>query len=461
MPTNLPTPLTSFIGRRAELDALADALGTARLVTVVGPGGCGKTRLAVAVADRVSDRWPDGVRWVDLAVTGDPAAVPELVASAVGVVVGSDAIPSLGRQIDERRLLVCLDNCEHVLGPVADMAVELVRACPGVTLLATSREPLGIAGELVWRVPSLDGDDAVALFEERSAGAAEPGPARDAVRTACVRLDGIPLAIELAAAWSGTLSAQEILRGLDDRFALLVRGPRGVAARHQTLAASMAWSHDLLDTADQVLFRRLGVCHGGCTLDTAVDVCGFDGLDRMAVLGGLRRLVDKSLVIADTRGTVARYRMLETVRQYAAGLLTSSTEAAAVRDRHLDTFLALTEAAAPLLNQDKDEWRAVIGAEQENLRAALDWGLALANPERGRRLAAGLPWLWHLNGHGHEGLTLLGRAIERGTTERTALQAKLLVGLALVADTTQPVGLEYDAAQTALAIATEVGDTSS
>jgi predicted ATPase/DNA-binding NarL/FixJ family response regulator len=458
-----PTPLTTFVGREPELGAIAGALCAARLVTVVGPGGCGKTRLAVEAAGRAGERWPDGVRWVDLAAAGDPVAVPELVAAAAGVLLASDqgAVPSLARQIDDRRMLVCLDNCEHVLGAVAEVAVELVRACPGVTVLATSREPLGVAGEVVWRVPPLSGDDAVALFEERSGRPARADDARCAVRTACIRLDGIPLAIELAAAWSGTLSAQEILRGLDDRFALLVRGPRGVAARHQTLAASMAWSHDLLNEADRILFRRLGVFRGGFTLETARGVCAFDGLDRMGVLAGLRRLVDKSLVVADTRGAAARYRMLETVRQYAAAQLEASAETDIVRDRHLAGFLVLTEDAAPLLDQDKDAWRTTVGAEQENLRAALDWGLSLDDPRRGRRLAAGLPWLWHLNGHGHEGLALLRRAIDTGSTERSELQARLLTGLALVADTTRPVGLEYDAAQAALEIAIEVGDRTS
>jgi len=444
-----PTQLTTFVGREPELGAIAHALRDSRLVTVVGPGGCGKTRLAVEVAGRGSGE----VCWVDLTATTDPQDVPDLVAAASGLF--RDGTASLARQIGDREVLVCLDNCEHVLAAAAEVAAGLVSACPGVTVLATSREPLGIAGEAVWRVPPLHGDDAVALFEARAVQAAESDQARAAVRTACVRLDGIPLAIELAAAWSGTLSAQEILDGLDDRFALLVRGPRGVAARHQTLAASMAWSHDLLDDADRVLFRRLGVCHGGFTLDLARVVAD---LDRMDVLVGLRGLVDKSLVVADTRGGAARYRMLETVRQYALARLAASGEAAAVRDRHLDAFLAFTERSAPLLEQDKDAWRTSVGAEQENLRAALERGLSLADPERGRRLAAGLPWLWHLNGRGHEGLAFLRRAVDRGAGERTAVQARLLTGLALVADTTRPLGLEYDAAQTALEIAIEVGD---
>jgi predicted ATPase/DNA-binding CsgD family transcriptional regulator len=457
--------LTSFVGRTAELGALTEALLAGRLVSVVGPGGCGKTRLAAEVARQQRDRWPDGVCWVDLATTGDPAVVPELVAAATGVLLTADldGIPALARQLDDRRMLVCLDNCEHVLGVVAEVVVELVRSCPGVTVLATSREPLGVAGETVWRVPSLTGDDAIALFAERAGPVGTEDAGRAAVHTACIRLDGIPLAIELAAAWSGTLSAAEILQGLDDRFSLLVRGPRGVAARHQTLAASMAWSHDLLAESDRVLFRRLAVFHGGFTLQAARGVCATDPLDGTAVLAGLRRLVDKSLLVADTRGAVSRYRMLETIHQYAAARLEFSGETAATSDRHLDTYLTYTDEATPLLARDKDAWRAVVDAELENLRAAVEWGLSADDPARGRRLTAALPWLWHLGGRGHEGIALLRRAIDQGAGERTELQARLLNGLALVADTARPDGdgLEYDAAQSALEIATEVGDASS
>lgn len=436
--SNLPVPLTSFVGRVAELDAVATALRDAWIVTVAGPGGCGKTRLAIAAATRV----PDAV-WVDLAATGDPATVPELVAEALGVL---PVHGSLARQLAGREPLVCLDNCEHVLGAAADVAVDLARA--GVRVLATSREPLGVAGEVVWRVPPLSGVDAVTLFRER-ARADESA----AMRVACARLDGIPLAIELAAAWSSTLSVPEILRGLDDRFTLLVRGPRGVAARQATLAASMAWSHDLLDEDDRVLFRRLGVFAGGFTREAAEAVCGGD------VLGGLRRLVDKSLVIADTRDDGTRYRMLETIRQYAVGRLAASDEEDRVRERHLAHLSSAVERLAPLLDRDRDAWRAAVGTEQENLLAALEFGLRAADPEPARRLAAAISWLWHENRHGLTGLSLLRRAVDLRPDARDALQAKLLTGLALVADTARPIGLEYDAAQAAYEIATAAGDT--
>ena len=431
--SNLPVPLTSFVGRAAELDALAGVLATARVVTVAGPGGCGKTRLAIEVGKG------GDARWVDLAATHDPAAVPALVAEALGVPLVR------GWRLPDPKPLVCLDNCEHVLAAAAEVAVELAKA--GVQVLATSREPLGIAGEVVWRVPPLSGADAVTLFTAR-AGAAESA----AMRTACARLDGIPLAIELAAAWSSTLSVPEILRGLDDRFALLVSGPRGVAARQATLAASMAWSHDLLDEDDRVLFRRLGVFAGGCTLAAATAVCGGD------VLNGLRRLVDKSLVVADTRDEGTRYRMLETIRQYAVGRLAASGEEDAVRDRHLAYLCGLVEDLAPLLDRAKDAWRAAVEAEHENLLAALEFGLRADDPEPARRLAAGLAWLWHLNRHGLTGLALLRAAIDLRPDGRDVVQARLLTGLALVADTARPIGLEYDVAQAAQEIATAAGD---
>ena len=237
----------------------------------------------------------------------------------------------------------------------------------------------------------------------------------------------------------------------------------GVEALLRNLGAG---HHDLLvarcgpglGEADRVLFRRLSVLHGDFTRGAAGGVCAFGVLDDSRVLSGLRRLVDKSLVTADTSGTVARYRMLETIRQYAEALLGSSGEQDDILDRHLDTFATLTTSVTPLLNDDKDAWRAAIAPEYENVRAAIAWGLSRDDPERGRRLAADLAWLWHLNGRGDEGLSLLHIAVSKGSNERTELQARLLTGLALVADTTRPLGLEYDTAQAALEIATEVGD---
>jgi predicted ATPase/DNA-binding CsgD family transcriptional regulator len=460
----LPVHLTSFVGRRAELAAVSALLRGRRLVTLTGVGGSGKTRLAAQLAADQADRWPDGVCWVELEAVTDPAEVAEVAAKTAGVLVEPVQGPlrSLTAQLRERRTLVCLDNCEQVLDGAAEVAQALLRSGAGVAVLTTSREPLGVAGETVWQTPPLSEDDALALFVER-ASLVRPGFTLDrageaAVRTMCRRLDGMPLALELAAAWLRTLTPRQIAAGLDDRFALLVRGPRGAVPRQQTLAASIEWSHALLAERDRIVFRRLAVFAGGFGLDAARAVAAGGAIAREDVLDDLRRLVDKSLVVAEERDGEARYRLLETIRHYAADRLAEAGEEAATRDRHLAWFLALVEALEPELRRDLDAWRTRLEREHDNLRAALDWGLAAPDPERGRRLAAGLSWLWHLHRHGREGLGYLRRAIERAPDDRSTLQARLLTGIALVADTASPLGLEFDAAQRALAIAAERGD---
>ncbi|WP_433330917.1 LuxR C-terminal-related transcriptional regulator [Spirillospora sp. CA-294931] len=457
VPNNLPIQLTGFVGRDAELDALRSLLAGHRLVTVTGAGGCGKTRLAAQVAAHTAEHRPDGVWWVDLAAVTDPALVAEAAAASAGVSVepGLGATRSLTLRLRDRRALVVLDNCEQILDGAAEVADALLRTCPEVTVLTTSREPLGVPGEAVWRLPSLAEDEALTLFVER-AGLVRPwftldASSESAVRTMCARLDGIPLALELAAAWLRTLTPQQIEAGLDDRFALLVRGPRGAVARQQTLAASIAWSHDLLDEPDRTAFRRLAVFAGGFTLEAARAVSAAD----MDTLG---RLVDKSLVVAEERDGTTRYRMLESIRQYAAERLREAGELDATRDRHLGHYLTFAESAEPELERDADAWRTHLETERDNLRAAIDRGLSADDPEPGRRLVAALPWLWHLNGHGHEGIELLRRAIERAPDDRSVLQARLLTGVALVADTASPLDLEFDASQRALEIATEQGD---
>ncbi|SFW71713.1 helix-turn-helix transcriptional regulator [Amycolatopsis australiensis] len=450
VPHNLPVQLTGFVGRETEAREAGARLAGGRLVTLAGPGGSGKTRLAAQVAAAAAARWPDGVWWAELdAVTGR-AEVAELVAATLGVPVEprAGAARSVANRLRDRRVLLCLDNCEQVLDGVADLVVELLRSCPEVAVLATSREPVGVPGETVWRVPPLAVEDAVALFVERAA-AVRPlftldGSSAAAVRSVCTRLDGIPLAVELAAAWLGTLTPHQVDAGLDDRFALLTRGPRGVPERQQTLEASIAWSHDQLTAQDRAVFRRLAVFAGGFTLDAA---------GGPAVLPSLGRLVDKSLVVAED----GRYRLLETLREYAAARLAEAGETEAARDRHLDHFLAFAEAAEPGLDRDKDAWRARMEPERDNFRAALEWGLAQDDPTRGRRLAAAVAWLWNLRGRGHEGLAFLKRAVARCPDERSVLQARLLTGMGLVADTTAPFDVE--AARQGLDLATELGET--
>jgi predicted ATPase/DNA-binding NarL/FixJ family response regulator len=464
VPHNLPVQLTGFVGRQAERAGVAGLLADRRLVTLTGVGGAGKTRLAAQVAADRAGQWPDGVWWVELGAVTGAGDVAEVVASVLGVLVEPVRGPlgSVTVALGERRTLVCLDNCEHVLPGAAEVAAALLRSCPEVTVLATSREPLGVPGETAWQVPPLAGDDALALFMER-AGAVRPGFTLDAageaaVRAMCARLDGLPLALELAAAWLRTLTPQQIEAGLDDRFRLLVRAPWGAVPRHQTLAASIDWSHALLEETDRVVFRRLAVFPGGFGLEAARSVAAGGAVARDEVLQALGRLVDKSLVVAEPRGAEARYRLLETIRQFAADRLEEAGEVAATRDRHLAHVLAFAEGIEPELRRDMDAWRTRLEVEHANLRAALEWGLAAPDPERGRRLAAALPWLWHLHGQGPEGIELLRRAVRRVPEDRSRLQARLFAGIALVADTASPFGLEFEAAQRALEIATEQGD---
>ena len=272
-----------------------------------------------------------------------------------------------------------------------------------MAIVATSREPLGLTGELVWRLPPLPAAEARALFIERAAHVqrdlALDDEADAAIASMCTRLDGSPLALELAAAWLRTLTPRQIEQGLDDRFALLVRSPRDAVPRQTSLLASMAWSHELLDEHDRAVLRRLSVFAGGFDLEAAREVCAGDPVEPAAVLGAVARLVDKSLVVAEE----ARYRLPETVRQYAASRLSAAGERRATADRHLDHMLARAQAAAPDLDRDRDAWRAALAPDHENLRAAIEHGLAAPDPERGRRLAAELPWLWHMHRAGRGG----------------------------------------------------------
>jgi predicted ATPase/class 3 adenylate cyclase/DNA-binding CsgD family transcriptional regulator len=465
LPNNLPAQLTSFVGRGDEMVEVERLLTRERLVTLSGSGGCGKTRLAVQAAAGLADGWPDGVWWVDLGPVRDPGLVAELTASTLRVLVdpGAGPLRTLTQQLRARRLLLCLDNCEHLLDASAALTDSLLRACPQVSVLTTSREPLGLPGEMVWRVPPLNDDEAVRLFADRAVQVRPEFAVDDtnevSVRTVCRRIDGIPLAIELAAAWVRALSPAQIAAGLDQRFRLLVGAPRGVIHRQHTLAASVDWSHDLLDEVDKALFRRLGVFTGDFSLDAVRMICAGEGLDEDEVLEALGRLVDKSLVLVGDHGGEARYRLLETVRQYAYDRLQVAGETAATRDRHLDCFLALAEEAEPQLERaDQDAWLARLETEHDNLRAALEWGLSAADPERGRRLAAALPQLWYLHGHSNEGINFLRRAIALAPGDRSFLQASLHAGAALVGVAAGNFELLVASTQQGYEIATANGD---
>jgi len=435
IPNNLPVHLTSFIGREAELADLARLAGQHRLVTLTGSGGVGKTRLAAAVAAELARTHPDGAWWVELAPLADPALVTEAVLGVlrVGDVPGSSALQRLTAYLATRDLLVVLDNCEHVLGACAAMSEAVLRTCPGVAVLATSREALGVGGEVTWQVPplalpardepcaveSLGSYDAVRLFIDRAVKArpnfAVTNATAPVVAEICAHLDGIPLAIELAAARIRVLSPQQILDGLEDRFRLLTGGGRSVLRRQQTLEASVAWSHDLLTPDERVLFRRLAVFAGGFTLDAAetVGAGSGPGCEPAAVLDLLDGLVAKSLVVVedDLEGTASRYRLLETIRDFAALALARAEETAPARDAHLRFCLASAR-------QFEEAWvgfnPTVVRhsvAELDNYRAALDWALAGDDPEPALDLAARHAITLAFRGRYREGREAVDRAL--------------------------------------------------
>jgi predicted ATPase/DNA-binding CsgD family transcriptional regulator len=446
----VPAELSSFVGRAAELAEIGGRLRAGRALTLSGPGGAGKTRLAIRTCRLRAGDWPDGVYWAALeSVTCDGDVAPAL-AAVLGVVAPAegDVAHAIAGRLAARRALLVLDNCEHVLDGAARLVESVLAQCPGVAVLATSRSALGVPAERRWIVPPLVLSDALALFGDRS-GVDAPGEPAAAVRRICDRLDRVPLALELAAGWVGTLTLAQIADALVDPLGLPGQGARTAPFRQRTLEESMRWSHDLLDERERVLFRRLGAYEAG--------------FDAGAVAGGpaatlaLRGLVEKSLLVVDASGPVARYRMLATVRSYARARLVDSGELDQTRDEHLEVYAARVRQAAGLLDTDKDRWRELVRGDYANLRTAIEWGLGRADPAAGRELAARLAWLWHLEGIGRDGLELLDRAVRLGRGERTELQARCLLGYALVADTALRSGPGHSAAAEARQIADEVG----
>jgi predicted ATPase/class 3 adenylate cyclase/DNA-binding CsgD family transcriptional regulator len=434
---NLPSQATSFVGRAAELAELRSLVsGGSRLVTIVGPGGIGKSRLALQVAAEVLDGEGDGAWLVELAPVADPELVARTVAAVLQVreELGRPVLDTLAEAVGDRHLLVVLDNAEHVLGAVAKLADALMRSCPRVCLLVTSREPLGISGEHVFRVPPLPvppadlaapsqlaAFESVQLFTEHAAmhrqGFVLDQDNAAAVAAVCARLDGIPLALELAAARLGSLSVSEISSRLDQRLRLLTGGSRTALPRHQTLRALIDWSYDLLNPEEQIVLDRLSVFAGGWTLEAAEAVTAADDSGEWQVLDHLSALVDKSLVQADeTRGST-RYRLLETVRHYAAEhlALRAGAELGEARSAHRDHYLTLVETAAThLRGPDEAAWLDRLNAEFDNIRAALAFSVADPDTaEPGLRLAAGLRWFCIMRGHGGEALAALKVLLER------------------------------------------------
>ncbi|GJO03818.1 LuxR family transcriptional regulator [Mycobacterium marinum] len=414
----LPVQLTNFVGRDAGMAHVRQLLAEQRLVTLTGAGGVGKTRLAVQIAGEVAGEYDGGVWWVDLASVTDPDAVPISMTRALGLPnqPGRSTVDTLLRFVAGRQMLIVLDNCEHLLDTIAELVLPLLGASSSFTLLATSREPIGVPGEVTWRVPSLSlADEAMELFVDRARRVAPDFASNDntapAVAEICRRLDGIPLAIELAAARVRALSLPEIVVGLHDRFRLLTGGARTAVRRQQTLHASVDWSHALLSEPERILFRQLAVFLGGFDLEAAQAVAGTTDVQRFQVLDQLTLLVDKSLVVAENLIDRTRYRILETVRQYALEKLAESGEADSVRTRHRDHYTTMAARLDSPKHTDHEQRLEQAEIEIDNLRAAFAWSRENSNPDEALTLTASLQPLWLTRGRIQEGLTWFNSAL--------------------------------------------------
>jgi predicted ATPase/class 3 adenylate cyclase len=484
LPNNLPGQLSAFVGRSAELAQVRELASSTRLVTLTGAGGSGKTRLALQAAAELVGAAPDGVWLAELAAVTDGSQVPGVLAGALGLADGGGAAPAqaVTDALAGQDTLVLLDNCEHVIDAAARLCDQLLRHCPKIRIVATSREPLGIDGEQVYRVPSLslppaDADagellasDAVLLFTER-ARAHDPGFALDAataplVASVCRRLDGIPLALELAAARLASMSVSQVSQRLDQRFRLLTGGSRNAMPRQQTLLATVDWSFSLLTPADRDILTRLAVFSGGFALEAAEQVCTTSDTDELAVLDSISSLVGKSLVIADHASDSVRYRMLETIRQYCAQelLRTSGDDAVLqLRNRHAAYFAALAESSEPgLRGRDQGTWLRRLDLEWDNLRAALAHLQAEGDTASTLRASVALRRFGISRGHA-DLLRYLRAAVDAAGSAPSALTASALV---VTGDLTQLLDRSGEAelavarqyAERGLAMARQAGD---
>ncbi len=436
-------------------------------MTLTGAGGAGKTRLAIHIAARVASEYRDGVSYVDLAPVTHEAVVPVAVARALGLPdqPGRSTMESLAKFVGDRQTLMVLDNCEHLLDAAASLAAELLAACPGLQMLATSRESTGVPGEVTFQVPSLSlADEALELFVDRARRvrpeftiSADNSPT---VTEICKRLDGMPLAIELAAARVRALSLEEIVGSLHDRFRLLTGGARTAVRRQQTLRASVDWSHALLTETEQILFRRLAVFLGGFDLDAAQAVAGDAEVERYQILDQLALLVDKSLVIAENTGGRTRYRLLETVRQYAQEKLGESGEAEAVRSRHRDHYTSLAALLDAPASTDHDKRVERADGEMDNLRGAFAWSVETDDVESALQLASSLQPLWLSRGRIQEGLAWFEAVMPDNTAPPIAVAAA--VRARALADRTVLYAwlaiYHLEDAEQGLAIARDLGD---
>jgi predicted ATPase/DNA-binding CsgD family transcriptional regulator len=421
------------VGREREMAEIGRGLASTRLLTLTGAGGSGKTRLALEVGRHLVGAYPDGVWLVELAPLSEEALVPKEVAEALGVPErpAQPLTGTLAEVLRDRELLLLVDNCEHLLEATAHLIDSLLDSCPHLSILATSREAIGVEGEARWLVPTLSvpgagssseelgGYEAVRLFVERAGGrdpsfSLNPQNAH-AVAEICGRLEGIPLAIELAAARVGTLSLEQISERLGNSLDFLTRGGRTAEPRQRTLKGALDWSHELLSESEKILFRRLSVFAGGWTLKTVETVASGDGVEEAEVLDLLSGLVEKSLVLAEEHeGASVRYRMLEPVKQYAREKLEEAGESGTVRRRHADFFLALAERARPELRGPEDrKWLERLEREHDNMRAALSFALESEEAELALRMAGTLGTFWHMHSHSDEGRKWLEAALAR------------------------------------------------
>ncbi len=446
--SNLPLQLTGFIGREREIEEIKQLLQDHRLVTLTGAGGTGKSRLALQVAAQVLDQFQDGVWLVELAPITDATLIPPTVLRLLGLntEAGRNPLDVLKFYLTEQCLLIILDNCEHLLDACCSFVDAILKAAPQIKIMPTSREALNLVGEVAYRVPSLSTPDvhylppaeqltqfeAVRLVTERAVLVSQKFAVTDAnaaaVAQICQRLDGIPLAIELAAARIKSMPLESIVSHLDDRFRLLTGGSRAALPRQQTLRALIDWSYNLLSEPEKLLLQRLSVFRGGRTLEAAEAVCSGQGVERVDVLDLMSKLVDKSLLSLDEH---ERYRMLETVRQYAADKLIASGQAERARDQHLSYILEYAEEAEPhVSSRDQLIWLNRLDAELDNIRAAMQWAQE-RNPEACMRIASALWRFWFVRqGYLYEGIDWLTRALKLSENARTIYRARALERLA-------------------------------
>ncbi|HET9911999.1 MAG TPA: tetratricopeptide repeat protein [Anaerolineales bacterium] len=486
---NLPTSLSVFIGREREIAEVQRSLSEHRLVTLTGTGGSGKTRLSLKVANEISGMFRDGIWFIEFASSDDPLLVPQAVASMLGIREGQkrSLVDQIINHIRSHYILLVFDNCEHLIGACAELVEQLLQTCVHLRILATSREPLGIPGEAIWSVPPLSLPDlqpwrdlssrqsalpiyqeseAVQLFVNRARLVSpefsltiENGPW---VAEICRRLDGLPLAIELAATRVRSLSIQQIAERLDDRFNLLTGGSRTSPPRQQTLAATLDWSYALLSEKECKVLQRLSVFSGGATLDASESVCAGEGVETGEILDLLSQLVDRSLTVAIQGSGETRYSLLETIRQYAREKLVETGGAEQTKDRHLNYFVGWAEnAESHLTGPEQVLWLDRYDAESDNLRAALHWSQSdRKSIEMGLRLVVACAPYWIYRGHMSEGRAQLSAALARmDATDRTAARAKVLMQAASLAFVQSDYPAMQPLAEEALSIWRELGES--